>query len=149
MDKTEPNPVKTTDELLRLIRQEFPRLLTTVLERKRRDNLSAHPFVHVGPNGSPEQTVVTFLYQGGLAHALLDNDHGADFLAGHLELVYLCSEVHNRRFREHVQASPIVSDREEIEAPPETREQPLAAARLIVRACTSDPMAIHIEFHPE
>ncbi len=144
MATTEPSPVKPTDELLRLIRQEFPKLFTALLQQA----FSEHPFVHVGPNGSPKQLMVSFLYQGGLAHMLLDSDHGSDFLAGHLELVYLCSEVHNRWFRDHVEAPHIVEDPEQIEAKPEAWEKPLAKARLVVRACTSDPTTIHIEFHP-
>lgn len=142
---TESSPIKPTDELLRLIREEFRKLLVATMQEK---NNSSYPFIHIGPNGKPEEQMVSFLYQGGLAHMLLDDEHWATFLASHLELVYLCSEAHNRFTKQHFKAPPLIEDRTRLNDPPEVRDRPLAQALLVVRASTGDPHTIHINFDP-
>lgn len=141
---TEPNPAKPTDELLRLIQQEFLKLFKAVTTSKEIDL----PFIHIGPNGKPNEALVSFLYQGGLAHVLLDHDHGAAFLEDHLELFYLCSEAHTRLANEAFCAPFLIDARDRLLDPPEGREARLIRSILRVQACTSNPGNVTVTFHP-
>lgn len=123
MDPTEPNPAKTTAELLDLVRRGF-RVQFDVIAREKCIPVALPPFFKVEPNGKPGELELTFRYQDGLAHELLDCDEASLHLADHLELVYHASELHTQLLAT-CRSSPRIA--------------------LVLKACTSDPNTIHID----